>query len=92
MGANLELNMKAEITKYGSQHGRQHGLNVLAKEFSNHPTSLGGPAAGGRSPLNPATEPFRLNWGPWSVSELRGHVVVDANTVRSPTFTEGKLP
>ena len=46
MGANLELNMKAEITKYGNQHGRQHGLIVLAKEFSNHPTSLGG--AGGR--------------------------------------------
>ena len=48
---------------------------------------------GGASPTgDPATEPFRLNRGPWSDSELRGYVVADANTDRSPTFTVGKLP
>ena len=57
----------------------------------NHAGSVAG--IGGASPTgDPATEPFRLNWGPWSDSELKRYVVADANTDRSPTFTAGKLP
>ena len=51
--------------KRGPQRPRSRSLVASQPRslVASWPRCSGGPAAGGRSPLNPATEPFRLNGG-----------------------------